>query len=52
MRALLEKPLQLGAMLLLLAILAEFSALHILSGPENRLMDALVRTLARRKKII
>ena len=47
MRALLAKPLHLGAILLLLATVAEFSGLHALSGPENRLMDALVRSQAR-----
>ena len=43
MRALLAKPPHLGAILLLLAAVAEFSSLRALSGPENRLMDALVR---------
>jgi len=47
MRALLAKPLHLGAILLLAAAVAEFSGLHALSGPENRLMDALVRIQAR-----
>jgi adenylate cyclase len=47
MRALLAKPLHLGAILLLFAAVAEFSGLHALSGPENRLMDALVRIQAR-----
>jgi adenylate cyclase len=47
MHTLLEKPLHLGAILLLASALAEFSALHLLSGPENRLMDALVRLQAR-----
>jgi len=35
MRTLLEKPIQLGAILVLTAILAEFSTLHLLSGPEH-----------------
>lgn len=43
MRALHAKPLHLGVILLLVAAVAEFSSLHALSGPENRLMDALVR---------
>ena len=43
MRALLAKPLHLGVILLLAAAVAEFSRLHALSGPENRLMDAVVR---------
>ena len=47
MGALLAKPLHLGAILLLLAAIAEFSGLHTLSNWENRLMDALLRTHAR-----
>jgi adenylate cyclase len=47
MRALLAKPLHLGVILLLLAAVAEFSGLHALFGPENRLMDWMVRLQAR-----
>ncbi len=47
MRALLEKPLHLGAIVALVLALAEMSGLHALSGPENRLTDALVRVQSR-----
>jgi len=46
-RALLEKPLHLGAIVALVLALAELSGVHALSGPENRLMDALVRAQSR-----
>ncbi len=47
MRALLARPLHLGAILLLAVAIAEYSGLDARSGPENRLMDALVRVQAR-----
>ena len=47
MRALLAKPLHLGLIVLLLVVATEYAGLNSLSGPENRLMDALVRLQAR-----